>query len=389
MIFQFGHRIFKPIAAQALAVPLWAFAALLLSGCRSSEIIPPVGPQGQGNTQADSTMILLYPSGSADASKFIGVVDDPSGGGSLLVEADVDGGRLVVLYRDSLEKRLASLSPEGKRVVYLAAPAGRMWYSAHVWVVDADGSDPRDLTPGGGNWDLPCWSRDGRCVVFSGLIEDSGEIHHQIVLADAATGKTRLLTRGRSDSFGPFFLADNRRIAFRSDRIRTAYGGKVFLMDVEGGPAVPVDTSQVSSSDPLPSPVRPEVLFYWGLGMEDDRGDYMIDADSVSVPADPSQYRLIHRENIGSSARWSPDGSMLHFLFAIGSRGADLFVMSRNGGGLRRLTSGYDIDQRSHVWSRDSRRIFFIGREISTGICGNFIYDFTTTSVRKLKFAFK
>lgn len=386
MIFQFGFRIYRPVALLWAAVFLSLSAVLLIPGCRIQEIILPVEmePAGEG-----SGTILMYPSGTSDASKFIGVIDEPSSGGSILVEADIESGSLAPLYRDSLEKRLPSFSPDGKRMIYLAAPAGRLWYSAHVFLVDRDGTHARDLTPGDGNWDSPGWSPDSRSIVFSGPVKDSGEIHRQIVLTDAATGKSRLLTRGRSDSFGPRFLADNRRIAFQSDRIRTEYGGKVFLMDFSGGGAVPVDTSPVASADPLPSPVSSEVLFYWGLGMEEDRGDYVIDADSVTLPADPSGYRLIHRENIGSSSRWSPDGTMLHFLFADGLPGADLFVMSPLGGGVRRLTAGYDVDPRSHAWSGDSGRIFFVGREPGSRAYGNFVYDFTTKSIRQLKLAFR
>ena len=389
MVSPFYHLKVRPRAAGPVLAFIAAIACTLPEGCRTGEVILPVEPKADGRTTADSTVLLLYPSGSGDGSRFIGVLDPPASAGSTLAEADADSGRLTVIYSDSLEKRMPSVSPDGRRVAYLAAPAGWMLSSAHVWVVDRDGSDARDLTPHGGSWSFPVWSPDGRSVVFSGGVGDSGEIHKQIVIADAATGKSRLLTRGRFNSYHPAFLADNRRIVFQSDRISTPYGGKVFLMSITGGRAVPVDTSGSASLDPLPSPVRPEVLFYWGAGMEDARGDYMIDADSVALPADPSGFRLIHRENVGSMASWSPDGSSLHFLFANGSSGADLMVMGRDGSGIRALTAGYDIDPRSHAWSRDSRRILFAAREGGSGSYGNYICDVATKSVRKLKFAFK
>ena len=178
--------------------------------------------------------ILLYPSALEGSSRFIALVESATYAGSTLVAADADSGTIRAIYVDSLEKRLACLSPDGKRVLYLAAPLGMTFSSAHPWVVDVDGKNGRDLAPGTGNWESLSWAPDGRSVVFAGAVEDSGEVHEQIVTADATSGALRLMTRGRCDSYSPAFLADGRRIVYESNRIRTTYGGKVFLL--EDGP---------------------------------------------------------------------------------------------------------------------------------------------------------
>jgi Tol biopolymer transport system component len=55
-----------------------------------------------------------------------------------------------------------SFSPDGSRIVFVIQDYGG---PNQVWVVSSDGSDPRRLTTEGG--DDPCWSPDGRCIVYT------------------------------------------------------------------------------------------------------------------------------------------------------------------------------------------------------------------------------
>jgi TolB protein len=55
-----------------------------------------------------------------------------------------------------------SWSPDGTRIAFSRVSAGH----AHLFVVNADGTEPRQLTEGASDDVAPTWSPDGRFIVF-------------------------------------------------------------------------------------------------------------------------------------------------------------------------------------------------------------------------------
>jgi Tol biopolymer transport system component len=83
-------------------------------------------------------------------------------------------------------------SPDGSRIAY--ERFGPPWPSPpQVWVMNADGSDQRQLTTRGGGW--PSWSPDGRRIVF---VRDDGTRDDPelgvLWIIDVETGKETQLT---------------------------------------------------------------------------------------------------------------------------------------------------------------------------------------------------
>ena len=59
----------------------------------------------------------------------------------------------------------APVSPDNKRIAFCSGRAGE---ATDVWIADADGSHPEQLTHGPGRWQCsPAWSRDGSSVAFN------------------------------------------------------------------------------------------------------------------------------------------------------------------------------------------------------------------------------
>jgi TolB protein len=54
-------------------------------------------------------------------------------------------------------------SPDGKRIAYVSDIDG--W--ARIWIMNADGTDPKALTSGDFEDDLPAWSPDGAKICFA------------------------------------------------------------------------------------------------------------------------------------------------------------------------------------------------------------------------------
>lgn len=89
----------------------------------------------------------------------------------------VAGGEPTLVRRDAA---VGVYAPDGRTLAYLDAPdGGSDGWASSLWLVNADGSDPRPLVDGG--FHSLRWSPDGTRIAYAG----SGEIH----VVDVATGE--------------------------------------------------------------------------------------------------------------------------------------------------------------------------------------------------------
>jgi len=85
-------------------------------------------------------------------------------------------------------------SPDGHRIAFDSFTDDLHF---HIWVIDADGGTPRQLTTQAGNQSMPTWSHDGKWIYFSG---DQGS-GRDIWRVPASGGIPQRLTHGAR---GPF-----------------------------------------------------------------------------------------------------------------------------------------------------------------------------------------
>ena len=98
-----------------------------------------------------------------------------------------------------------------------------------VYVVNADGSGVRNLTPKpmGAFYAAPAWSPDGRKITFAGERDGNSEIY----LMNADGSGQRNLTLNLAYDAGPGWSPDGRKITFVSNR-----DGRyaVYVMNADG-----------------------------------------------------------------------------------------------------------------------------------------------------------
>ena len=122
-------------------------------------------------------------------------------------------------------------SPDGKRIAF---SSGRSGNCCEVWVSESDGSNAIQLTHfGGPEAGTPRWSPDGRQIAFDCDASGNGDIY----VISAEGGEPRRLTTDSSNEYVPSWSRDGRWIYFASDRTGA---WQVWKMPAEGGKAVQV-----------------------------------------------------------------------------------------------------------------------------------------------------
>ncbi len=126
-------------------------------------------------------------------------------------------------------------SPDGKKITFSSGRSG----SNEIWVCDADGLNPVQLTSfAGPDVGSPRWSPDGGQIVFDSIAAG----HRDIFVVSAEGGKPRRLTEDTSDDVRPSWSLDGQWIYFGSNRTGEwqvwkvlAGGGQAVQLTRQGG----------------------------------------------------------------------------------------------------------------------------------------------------------
>jgi dipeptidyl aminopeptidase/acylaminoacyl peptidase len=107
------------------------------------------------------------------------------------------------------------ISPEGKSVTYLVTESDlpRAKRTSHIWLMDIDGRNPRQLTNSARGESSPRFSPDGKSLLFISSRDGSSNLY----LIPVAGGEARRLTNISTSISDPVWSPDSKWIAFSSD----------------------------------------------------------------------------------------------------------------------------------------------------------------------------
>ena len=136
-------------------------------------------------------------------------------------------------------------SPDGRKIAFV-----RLSKRLGVYVVNADGSGMRNLTPKPVGTDAsPAWSPDGRKIAFVSLRDDNSEVY----VMNANGSGQRSLTRNPAFDDDPAWSPDGRLIAFRSTRDGNT---DIYIMNADGSGQRNLTRSPANESSASWSPAQ-------------------------------------------------------------------------------------------------------------------------------------
>jgi TolB protein len=232
-----------------------------------------------------------------------------------------------------------SWTPDG-RIIYGSMASGHQ----ELWVMNADGSDQKQLTADArSNFD-PTVSPDGRQIVFSSNRAGSRKIWRM----DIDGNNLKQLTDGSSEDYLPYYAPDGRSVVYTADD-----GQKLTIWKVSSEGGEPQRLTDRGSGWPAVSPDG-KLVACWYANESAGRTELAI------IPVDGGQpiklFEVSSTVNLWAEIRWSPDGKELIYIDRRGDV-SNLWAQSLEGGAPKQMTDFKEDQLFRFDWSRDGKRL--------------------------------
>ena len=265
-------------------------------------------------------------------------------GGDIWV-ADIDGSSQQNLTAtEDYEERDPTWSPDGSRIAYSRYDASvtvnigtQQESSAYdIWVINADGTNPRQLTKPPIVALEPAWSPDGKYIVFRRFehLPDSPwafDYTHNIWLMNADGTNLRRLTSNHNWEHGPAWSPDSERIVYVVNDGVTNNSSNLWVMDRDGANRQELTSNSDWEHGPAWSPDGGHISYERGYIDNDYK---LTGVDVWLMGSDGSNQRALTSDRLWeSNSAWSPDGKLIAY-----TRDG-IWVMSADGSNQRPLTT--------------------------------------------------
>ncbi|MEQ8171333.1 MAG: hypothetical protein ABRQ38_20750 [Candidatus Eremiobacterota bacterium] len=228
-----------------------------------------------------------------------------------------------------------------------------------IWTVDINGENACSLTESKGHDFSPCWSPDGRKIVFYSTRDqvkiNKKDYNTEIYSMYAnGTGVTRL-TYNKYADIAPSFSPKGDKIAFCSDRKEKLLFG-LFIMNPDGTDQK-IITSSTNVIEKSPDWLNNDFLVFERTYIN-MKG--MKQCNLFMINKNGSDLRQItnsdYQDHTPSCSR---DGSKIVFTRIDGTRHSKIYIINSDSTKLKRLTHDDFYNDEGPSWSPDGQKIVF------------------------------
>ncbi len=293
-----------------------------------------------GTASARATVTVSLSSLSPPGLAFVSQRD----GNEEIYRMNADGSGQVRLTTNARADRDPVWSPQGTMIAFESART-----FTNIWIMSADGSAQRRLSQGNIACGLdPAWSPSVQRIAFN-LITDCylGFLTAHVAVINVDGSAQRSLAMGPVLNERLAWSPDGQKIAFVSGRD----GNKgVYVMNADGSAPTNLTSTAANDDDPQWSPDGQKIAF---VSERDGNGEiYVMNADGSA------QTNLTNNAALDRNPQWSPDGQKIAFVSdRDGSKG--IYVMNADGSAQTYLTSAAGNDDDAQ-WSPDGQKIAFV-----------------------------
>jgi Tol biopolymer transport system component len=227
--------------------------------------------------------------------------DFGNGGGKIwIMRPDGSDRRALTKNVDNPREDSPAWSPDGRRIAFSAVRHSK----TRIYVRDSDGKHEICLTPDptlGAHYGDPAWSPDAKVIAFCASFPADVEKAHICVMSANGTDE-RQLTFGNHYDWCPCFSSDGRRIVFESTRDGNR---EIYAINLDGSNPTNLSTNPEWDHDPACSPDGKRIAFMTRRDVRKGAAICVMNLDGSNL------VYLTHHPDRHSEPAWSPDSGWL------------------------------------------------------------------------------
>jgi len=249
---------------------------------------------------------------------------------------DITSGEAVDFYPE--------FSRDGKQIVFSSKPLdGSYFTDMHLWIMDADGNNRRQITDKSAMYLQPTFTPDGEKVVFISNLEDG--LWDIWSMKINGSGLTRL-TKDNQKEFFPIVTSDGKNVIFIGRYFGT---DSVFIMDTDGKNLKRLTSGGNGDSFPAVCQDGKDIIFsttrlgnsnLWTIDREGKIYNRLTFEDTIefSPSCSPDGKRIAYVAIEGGAKTYSKARKGFEFKeISYRERSFDMWLMNKDGSGRRQI----------------------------------------------------
>jgi dipeptidyl aminopeptidase/acylaminoacyl peptidase len=218
-----------------------------------------------------------------------------------------DGENWKQLTRDEAQDLQPRWSPDRSKIAFVSMRDNDLM---NIYTMSVDGGNLRRLTTeNSAHHEYPAWSPDGRYIAY--VSDTTG--NYEIYIMDADGSNPRRLTETEDYEYAPVWSPDGRSIVFQ--RELPSFANKIFTMNTDGSGQRQLIQDLENESDNFSSPVwSPDgQQLAFAVAYFFSNGSSVTEINVLDMQSSNATPRLLtsYNDTFVNTVSWSPDGASL------------------------------------------------------------------------------